>query len=113
MANELQHIKDNQVHESIFNSTSHRFSWGPLEINFSVDLNPPQVTFTVYLAKVKIGSGTINAQNPCVKVGGGAAGFKAEAELCVDVAKKQVTYDVTVCAPIVGCQSKKGILFSC
>jgi len=112
MANQLQHIQDNQVHESIFSSTCHRFSWGPLEINFCVDTNPPQVTFTVYVAKVKIGSGTLNAQNPCVTVGGGAAGFKAEVELCVDVTQKQVTYKATVCAPIVGCQSKSGILIS-
>jgi hypothetical protein len=52
------------------------------------------------------------AQHPCLKVGGGVAGAKAGVELCIDVAKKQVTYDATVCAPVVGCHSKKGILFS-
>lgn len=112
MATGLKHIQDNQVHESIFNAVCNSFSWGPLKIDYCVDLTIPQVTFHVFLAGIQIASGTINPQNPCVTVGGGALGFKAEVTLCIVPDKKQVTYKAEVCAPIVGCTSKSGILFS-
>jgi hypothetical protein len=35
-----------------------------------------------------------------------------QVELCLDVAKQQVTYDITVCVPILGCKDHKGVLFS-
>jgi hypothetical protein len=112
MANELQHIADDQFHESIFLMTSHTFSWGPLTIEYSVDISVPQVTFSLSIAGHRIGGGTLNPQHPCLKVGGGVSKVKAEVELCIDVAKKQLTYDATLCLPIIGCHSKKGVLFS-
>ena len=108
----LAHIKDEQAHESLFNQVCNSFSIGPLKIDYCVDLAIPQVTFSVFLAGIKIGGGTINPQHPCVTVGGGVAGFKAEATLCVDPAKKQVTYEIEICAPFVGCKKYKGVLFS-
>jgi hypothetical protein len=112
MATGLDHIQDNQLHESVFNLVSNSISIGPLTITYTVDLSIPQVTFTLSLAGVNIGGGTINPQHPCVTVGGGALGFKAEATLCVDPAKKQVTYNVQICAPFVGCKTFEGVLFS-
>ncbi len=108
----LEHIADNQLHESAFSTFCNSISFGPLKIDYCVDLSIPQVTFQVYLGGVHIGGGTVNPSNPCIKVGGGALGFKAEVELCLDVAKQQVTYEIEVCAPFVGCTKYKGILFS-
>ena len=108
----LEHIQDHQIHESAMQQFCNSISFGPLKVDYCVDLAIPQVTFQVYLAGIKIGGGTINPQNPCLKIGGGALGFKAEVELCIDVNKQQVTYEIEVCAPFVGCTKYKGILFS-
>ncbi len=45
-------------------------------------------------------------------VGGGVLGFKAKATLCIDPAKKQVTYNIQICAPFVGCKTFQGVLLS-
>lgn len=108
----LKHIADTQLHESAFNNFCNSLTIGPVKVNYCIDLTIPQVTFQVYLAGIQIGSGTIDPQHPCVTIGGSVAGFKAEVTLCVDPAKKQVTYEIEVCAPIVGCKKWTGILFS-
>lgn len=108
----LAHIQDNQVHESTMQRFCNSFSIGVLKIDYCVDLAVPQVSFDVYLAGIKIGGGTINPEHPCIKIGGGALGFKAEVELCLDIDKKRVTYEIELCAPFVGCTKYKGTLFS-
>jgi hypothetical protein len=108
----LKHIKDNQIHESAFTAVCNSLSFGPVKIDYCVDLSVPQVTFQVFLAGVLIGGGTINAQQPCLTIGGGAAGFKAEVTLCIDIAQRQVTYEIEACAPLVGCTKVNGVLFS-
>jgi hypothetical protein len=112
MPKQLDYIQDYQLHESALTQFCNSLTLGPLKIDYCVDLSVPQVTFQVYLAGIKIGGGTINPDHPCVKIGGGVFGFKAEVELCIDAAGQKVTYDATVCAPFVGCKSYKGILFS-
>ncbi|MEM7049313.1 MAG: hypothetical protein AAF604_06625 [Acidobacteriota bacterium] len=112
MATGLKHIESHQVHESALTQVCNSFSIGPLKIDYCVDLTIPQVTFQVYLAGIKIGGGTINPSNPCIKIGGGALGFKAEVELCIDVDRQQVTYEIEICAPFAGCKDYKGVLFS-
>lgn len=112
MATGLEHIKDNQFHESVFNEVCNKFSWGPLEIDYCLDLTIPQVTFSISVKGIKIGSGTINPTHPCLTIGGSVLGVKAEVTVCIDPAQKQVTYDAELCIPLLGCQSKKGILFS-
>ena len=59
MANGLKHIQDNQLHESVFNEVSNTFTWGPLKIEYTVDLTIPQLTFSVFLAGIKIASGNV------------------------------------------------------
>jgi hypothetical protein len=108
----LDHIQDGQIHESVFNFVISSISFGPLTITYTLDLSIPQVTFTLTLAGINIGGGTINPQNPCVTIGGGAVGFKAEATLCVVPANKQITYNVQVCVPFLGCKTYQGILYS-
>lgn len=108
----LRHIEDFQIDEAAFLQYCNHFSVGPLKIDYCVDLTVPRVTFSVFLAGVRIGGGTIDRSEPCVKVGGGAGGFKAEVELCLDLDRKRVVYQIELCAPIVGCRDHKGVLFS-
>lgn len=108
----LKHIQDNQIHESALQTFCNSISIGPVKVDYCLDLSVPQLTFQVFLAGVQIGSGTINPQNPCVTIGGSVAGFKAEVTLCIDPSKQQVTYEIEVCAPIVGCKKWAGVLFS-
>ncbi|HEX7150305.1 MAG TPA: hypothetical protein VF618_02370 [Thermoanaerobaculia bacterium] len=111
-ANTLAHIKDGQLDAKALQQFCNSFSVGPLTINYCVDLSVPQVTFSVTLAGVTIGSGTLDAQTPSVTLGGSVAGFTAQVTLTADFGQTQVTYDITLCAPFVGCTQHTGILFS-
>ena len=108
----LSHIKDEQLHESVLNNFCNSFSVSELKIDYCVDLAIPQVTFTVFLKGIKIGEGTINPDNSCVTVGGGVLGFKAQVTICIDSEKKQVTYEIELCVPFLGCKDYSGVLFS-
>jgi len=79
---------------------------GPIKIDYSWSLNPPEFDFTAYLLGVQIGSGTINAQNPSITVGGSVDGFKAEAKVTLGMNPLQIVIVLTICAPFVGCYSK-------
>lgn len=111
-SNALAHIKDGQIDPKALQQFCNSFSVGPLTINYCIDPSGPQVTFTITLAGVKIGSGTLNAQTPTVTIGGSVAGFTAQVTLTADFSASQVTYDITLCAPIVGCTQHTGVLFS-
>jgi len=111
-SNALAHIKDGQIDPKALQQYCNSFSVGPLTINYCIDLSGPQVTFTVTLAGVKIGSGTLNAQNPSVTLGGSVAGFTVQVTLTADFSTNQVAYDITLCAPIAGCTQHTGVLFS-
>lgn len=112
MTTGLSHIKEGQVHESSFQSFCNSFSISVLKIEYCVDLSIPQLTVNVYLAGIKIGGGTINPQNPSITIGGSALGFKAEVTLTADFNAQKVNYKIELCAPIVGCTSYSGTLFS-
>lgn len=108
----LQHIQEGQLDASALEQFCNSFSVGPVRINYCVDLGIPQITVELYLAGVRIGGGTINPQHPTITVGGSVAGFKVEATLSADFNARQITYSITVCAPIFGCKTYSGTLFS-
>ncbi len=110
--NLLANVRDGQVDEASFQQFCNSFSVSALTIKYCLDLSIPQITIEVYLAGVRIGGGTINAQNPSITIGGSVAGFKAEVTLKADFSKDNVTYSITLCAPIVGCKNYSGTLFS-
>ncbi|MEM7052635.1 MAG: hypothetical protein AAF604_23430 [Acidobacteriota bacterium] len=112
MATGLRHIEDDQIHESTLSQLCNSFTIGALKIEYCVDLSVPQVTFQIYLAGIKIGGGTINPSDPCLKIGGGALGFKAEVELCLNADDSEVTYEIELCVPVLGCKTYKGVLVS-
>jgi hypothetical protein len=108
----LNHIQDNQIDERALQTFCNSVTIGPVKIEYCVDLTVPEITVKVYLAGILIGSGTINPSNPSITIGGSALGFKAEVTLTADFSKRQVTYKIEVCAPIVGCKAYSGVLFS-
>lgn len=111
-ADVLSHIQDGQVDAASLQQFCNSFSISALTIKYCLDLSVPQITVEIYLAGVRIGGGTINPSNPSITIGGSIAGFKAEVTLAADFTKKQVTYNVTLCAPFVGCTTYNGTLFS-
>ncbi len=112
MATNLDHIQSGEIHKSALQAFCNSTSIGPLEIKYCVDLTIPQVSFEVFLAGIKIGGGTVDPNNTCITVGGSVLGFTAQVELCLDVTKQEVTYDITLCVPILPCDTFKGVLFS-
>lgn len=108
----LSHIHDTQIEKSALEAIDGSFNFGPLSIEYSVDLGAPSVAVKVKLAGVTIGSGVLTPANASLKIGGGVSGLKAEVVLTADFAKSEVRYEATVCAPVVGCKSKQGILVS-
>ncbi|HVR39890.1 MAG TPA: hypothetical protein VMU84_12410 [Thermoanaerobaculia bacterium] len=111
-ANALNHIQAGQVDATALQHYCNSFTLGPLKINYCIDPTVPQATFQISLAGAQIGSGTINAQNPSVTIGGSIAGFTAQVALTAAFSKSQLDYDITLCAPIAGCKQYTGTLFS-
>jgi hypothetical protein len=108
----LAHVQDGQLDASALQQFCNSFSVGPVTIKYCVDLTVPQITVEIYLAGVRIGGATINPQHPSVTIGGSVAGFKVEVTLTADFSKRQLTYNITLCAPIIGCKTYSGVLFS-
>jgi hypothetical protein len=105
-------VKEGQLHPSALQQFCNSVSIGPFRIEYCLDLSVPQITIEVYLSGVQIGGGTINTQNPSITIGGSVSGFKAEVTVTADFNKRQATYNITLCAPIVGCTTYQGVLFS-
>ncbi len=99
MAQRLAHIKDGHFNVAALQFFDNSISVGPIRIDYQLDLTVPQITFSVYLAGVRIGGGTINPTNPSVTVGGSVDGFKAEATITADFAAKKATYHIDLETP--------------
>lgn len=107
----LAHIKEGHFHASALEFFDNSISVGPIRIDYQLDLSVPQITFSVYLASVRIGGGTINPTNPSVTVGGSVDGFKAEATIAADFAARRATYHIDLETPIGG-KTFDGTLFT-
>ncbi|WP_299015596.1 hypothetical protein [uncultured Polaribacter sp.] len=59
----------------------------------------------VKLAGVTIGTGTLNLKNPSIKIGGGAAGFKAEVTITLKENPIALEFCGKVGLPIIGSKS--------
>ncbi len=112
MAPALAHIPEGHLHATVFESYCNSYSQGPIKIEYCVDLSIPQVSVAVYLVSVRIGGGTIDPSHPSITIGGGVAGFKAEVTLTADFGAKHLKYKIDLCAPLVGCKTYNGTLFS-
>jgi hypothetical protein len=110
--NNLSNVQEGQLDAKTFQQFCNSFSISALTIKYCIDLSVPEITIEIYLLGVKIGGGTINTNNPSITVGGSVDGFKAQATIAADFSKDQLSYKVTLCAPIVGCKDYSGILFS-
>lgn len=98
--------------EATFSQFCNSFSVGPVTIKYCVDLTVPQITVEVYVLGVRIGGGTINPSNPSITIGGSVAGFTVQATLTADFKARQLTYQIKVCVPVLGCKTYSGVLFS-
>jgi len=112
MARDLSHIQDFQVDASALDAINGSVSVGSLQIGYSVDPEAPSVTLTAQLAGVTIGTGTLTPSNAQLTLGGGVSGLKAEVVLTANFQSKQVTYDATLTAPLVGSTERTGTLIS-
>lgn len=85
------------------------FSFAGASLKVCFHITGDNITVTVDLStpfgNITIGKAVINASNPTVKLGGGVAGFKAEATISYDVAKSTLTISGKICAPFAGCKS--------
>lgn len=107
----LAHIKENSFDARTLEFFDNSISFGPVRIEYQLDLSVPQITFSVYLLGTRIGGGTINPTNPSLTVGGSIDGFKAEVKLTADFAGRKVTYDIALETPLGG-KHYSGTLFS-
>jgi len=107
----LAHIKANSFDPKSLAFFNNSISFGPVKIEYQLDLSIPQITFSVYLLGTRIGGGTVNTTNPSITVGGSIDGFKVEAKLTADFDGKKVTYDISLETPLGG-KHYSGTLFS-
>ncbi|HEX6036408.1 hypothetical protein [Longimicrobium sp.] len=108
----LAHVPDGHLAPAALQQYCNSFSLGPITIQYCVDPGVPQVTYTVTLLGVSIGSGVLDTNDPSVTLGGSVAGFKAQITLAASFTEDQVTYDITLCTPFGGCTEYSGVLFS-
>ena len=78
------------------NSISGSKTWGPLTVNYSLDITVPQVTASASLYGHTIDNIVLNPQNPKDNIGGSIGIAKAEVILTADFTKKEIDYDVDV-----------------
>lgn len=70
--------------------------FGPLTIEYSIDLAIPQITGKASLYGAPIGSILLNPEHPDVTLGGSVGIGEAKVELSADFDKKEIDYDVEV-----------------
>lgn len=80
----------------IQNSPGGSKTFGPLTINYSLDLSIPQVSANATLYGISIGGIVLNPEHPTASIGGSVGIAKAELKLTVDFSKKELDYDVDV-----------------
>lgn len=83
--------------------------FGFLVVDYSLSITPPEVKIDLYITalgkKVRIAGVDINPNNPTVKIGGSALGFKAELDASFDFSTYVLTLKATGCVPILGCKT--------
>lgn len=94
--------------DEMFASPSGHINVGPITINYSVSLTPPQVVVTASLMGKQIGSITLNPQHPTLTLGGSVGPFTVKITFTVDFPARTLNYDIVLKAPIVGSKEYKG-----
>ncbi len=97
-------------HAELGNFITGSKTFGPLTINYNVDLSIPQVQITVLLYGVVIGQATINKAHPTVQLGGSIGIAKAEVDLTLN--GNEIDYKIDVEAFGKTIYSGSGVLFS-
>lgn len=87
-------------------------SFGPLTVNYNIDLSIPQVSANATLYGISIGSVVINPQHPTAVIGGNVGVGKAEITLTADFATRTLRYKIEVEAMGHVIYAGQGILFS-
>jgi len=87
-------------------------SFGPLTINYNIDLNFPQISANATLYGVSIGSVVIDPRNPSATIGGSVGIAKAELTLTANFQSNELDYNVDVEAFGHTIYSGSGKLFS-
>ncbi|MDI1256336.1 MAG: hypothetical protein PSV16_09555 [Flavobacterium sp.] len=87
-------------------------SFGPLTVNYNIDLSIPQISVSATLYGVSIGSAVINRQDPSVTLGGNVGFAKAELTLTANFDANELDYSVDVEAFGHTIYSGSGRLFS-
>lgn len=104
----LPHIADHQFDPSIFNTTCHSISIGPITATFCVSLVPPSAAVTLTVFGHEVANCQLSNLHPTCKIGGSFAGAKAELELTLDLPGRKLSYKLTACVPFLGCKSISG-----
>lgn len=77
------------------------WQFGSAVLQVSIILETP-------LGTVTLGSATIDTSNPTITIGGSAFGFKAEATIGFDFGTLVLSFNASVCAPLLGCKNASG-----
>ncbi|MDR6966637.1 hypothetical protein J2X31_000635 [Flavobacterium arsenatis] len=87
-------------------------SFGPLTLNYNIDLSIPQISASATLYGVSIGSVVINPNSPSATIGGNVGIAKAELTLTANFQSNELDYNVDVEAFGHTIYSGSGKLFS-
>lgn len=104
----LPHIADQQFDSSVFDTTCHSISLGPVKATFCVGLTPLSVDVTLAVFDHAVGKCQLSIAHPSCTIGGSFHGTKAELVLTLDIPGRRLNYKLTACVPILGCKSISG-----
>lgn len=104
----LSHIADHQFDVSVFSTTCHSISVGPITATFCVNLLPPSVSVKLAVLGHEVANCQLSSLHPTCKIGGSFHGVKAELDLTLDIPGKKLNYKLTGCLPVIGCKSISG-----
>src|SRR5687767_3480743 len=112
MAQSVSALADTHLTREAFTTFCNSVQVAALKIDYCVDIAKPEISFDVFLQGTRIGGGVLNPQSPSVTIEGAISGIKVRATLTADFERKQVSYEIEICVPILGCAKYAGVLFS-
>lgn len=85
---------------------------GPVKLCYDIDISVPSVSACLEVAGVKVVCGELSPAHPCLHVSGNYGVAKWDLNLCIDIAKKQLTLKGKACVMFLGCKSFDVVVFS-
>lgn len=84
------------VHPSVFDNLGGSFSFGPLTVTYNINTNPIDISGSLSLFGISMGSFNLNAQNPTIGIDISAMGVGVTGSLSLDIPNSNFNGSFTI-----------------